>query len=260
MKTVQTEAAVLAIPDIHQNADFVMAVLRRTEQVPLTQIVLLGDILDGRVPETRTAEAARRTLDVLETLQATRPVPVIRLMGNHDWIYWQNRALLRAFHASADEATAEERLRAHSLVPETARALKQASDTFWTEAQLVHYAHGVCFSHAGVHPELWDSGATPHENVLRINRAFVQCLNAPSGTVDSVWTDAGFARGGSRDFGGPLWQDWEAEFEDLLPCPQVLGHSSGPTVRRRGRSYCIDTVQSSFALVYPDGMIQPHSF
>jgi hypothetical protein len=64
---------------------------------------------------------------------------------------------------------------------------------------------------------------------------------------------AGPGRGGIlAPIGGPLWLDWESEFVDDLPYPQIVGHSRSSEVRRKDRSWCIDAAQSRAALLHPD--------
>ena len=55
-------------------------------------------------------------------------------------------------------------------------------------------------------------------------------------------------RGGEQPCGGITWQDWNDEFRDDLPCPQLVGHtSSSDGARQQGRSWCIDGGQTCYA-------------
>jgi hypothetical protein len=49
-----------------------------------------------------------------------------------------------------------------------------------------------------------------------------------------------------------LWLDWDTEFVDDLPLPQVVGHTRGAHARNKDRSWCIDCAQTSVALLDPD--------
>ncbi len=52
---------------------------------------------------------------------------------------------------------------------------------------------------------------------------------------------AGQARGGDAPVGGITWQDWNLEFKDELPFPQIVGHTQSPEgARQKGRSWCLD--------------------
>ena len=52
--------------------------------------------------------------------------------------------------------------------------------------------------------------------------------------------------------GGPLWLDWDSEFVDDLPLPQVVGHTRGREARRKDRSWCIDATQTCAGLIDPN--------
>jgi hypothetical protein len=49
--------------------------------------------------------------------------------------------------------------------------------------------------------------------------------------------------------GGPLWLDWDAEFEDALEVPQIVGPTRCAKQTQKGRSYCIDFAQAAYAIV-----------
>jgi hypothetical protein len=109
---------------------------------------------------------------------------------------------------------------------------------------------GWLFSHAGVHPEWWPGiGKTPAEQMENFDaywdRAVEQIFEVPE---DPIFA-AGKARGGVADVGGPLWLDWDAEFEDELEIPQIAGHTCCAKQTQKGRSYCVDMAQSAYAIV-----------
>lgn len=55
--------------------------------------------------------------------------------------------------------------------------------------------------------------------------------------------NAGVARGGSNAIGGPVWLDWNFEFEPMSDIPQIVGHTvitQGPP-KQKGNSWCLDT-------------------
>jgi len=63
----------------------------------------------------------------------------------------------------------------------------------------------------------------------------------------------GKARGGTQPVGGPLWLDWDEEFTDALPLPQLVGHTVGKAPRQKGRSWCVDCRQTVY-VVLQDGV------
>ncbi len=50
-------------------------------------------------------------------------------------------------------------------------------------------------------------------------------------------------------FGGPLWLDWNREFEDALEVSQIVGHTRCVKQTQKGRSFCIDLAQAAYAVV-----------
>lgn len=80
---------------------------------------------------------------------------------------------------------------------------------------------------------------------------------ALAGGFDSIF-GAGYARGGNQKIGGPTWLDWDAEFEHIEDCAQIVGHTNGKDVRVRGglaarhNSYCLDTALRHIAWVDED--------
>jgi hypothetical protein len=122
--------------------------------------------------------------------------------------------------------------------------------------RLAATAHGYLLSHAGVARRYWPWSAAP--DAAGQARAFLS-------QADEAWErwllkneegplfEVGPGRGG-RDapVGGPLWLDWDKEFVDDLPLPQVVGHTRGRDARRKDRSWCIDAAQGCVALIEPD--------
>jgi hypothetical protein len=56
---------------------------------------------------------------------------------------------------------------------------------------------------------------------LNWNRAIDRIYEETENPLFSV----GRVRGGTGEVGGPLWLDWDAEFEDNLEVPQIAGHT-----------------------------------
>jgi len=61
---------------------------------------------------------------------------------------------------------------------------------------------------------------------------------------------AGKTRGGDTPIGGLTWFDWNDEFSDDLPLPQIVGHTADEVgARQKGRSWCVDGNQSYYAVL-----------
>ena len=100
---------------------------------------------------------------------------------------------------------------------------------------------GITFSHAGFNFD-------PHSSEPEI------LIN------EWPWT-IGRARNGSSPYGGPLWLDWNHEFEGFpneegLWSPQIVGHTQGVGVRMKKGSINLDCGLKYCALVNYQGGIE----
>ena len=115
---------------------------------------------------------------------------------------------------------------------------------------------GWLLSHAGVHPKWWNPAARSIEERARHlkwswDEAFDQIFEEAEYPIFAP----GKARGGVRPYGGPLWLDFDAEFQDALEVPQIVGHKRCAKQAQKGCSYCIDMAQGAYAIV-EDGVVQ----
>jgi hypothetical protein len=115
--------------------------------------------------------------------------------------------------------------------------------------------HGYLVTHAGVARVHWPwMQSTPQDQL--------DVFLHQTGAAWRAWVlrdqvsplfGAGPGRGGQdAPVGGPLWLDWDQEFVDELPFPQLVGHTRGKTARRKDRSWCLDAAQTCAALVDPE--------
>lgn len=73
------------------------------------------------------------------------------------------------------------------------------------------------------------------------------------GDFDPIFA-AGRGRGGYLPHGGPLWLDWNAEFDHIDDFPQIVGHTPDSFIRFKGagpsfQSWCIDTHNQHYILL-----------
>jgi len=252
----------LVIPDWHQNVEFVKNVIKK-EKGNFNYILTLGDEFDARgekgiVGAKETAEFA------LELQKGEKYGPCSQLLGNHNLGYLESWRVNQKFRSKRE------------LVNKCGGFSKGKSIKInniykwenWLGYKLFVYFGGFLFSHAGFHPGYWvgESGNKGDVTVTlgledKLNSLYeeftqsVQLIEAKPHRLFS----AGRARGGDSPYGGPLWLDFDEEFEDspALP-PQIVGHTRNVKnkVRKKGRSYCIDGGQSSYALVRRDGSVR----
>ncbi|MGF1531578.1 MAG: metallophosphoesterase [Puniceicoccaceae bacterium] len=263
---------ILIIPDVHQNHRFITELLSVAEAFgPLSEIIFLGDFLDAKEPRYQNKGSVLETLTLLCDLLSSSSIPVSILWGNHDWQYWICRSLIFSRQPILSRAKVQE----IGLQYDTLEALRsrinlpsgeQGSplNLLLNHAKLTLFRHGYVLSHAGFAPEFWISPSDPVPlsqtnpalSVDLINQRFEAEVPVCSPKDQGFFSAAGFVRGGDRPCGGPLWLDWNHEFDpEGLPYPQIVGHTRGPNVRQKGGSYCLDAGQSAGALLYPDQKI-----
>ena len=122
------------------------------------------------------------------------------LWGNHDYQYHDHNGRCSGY--SKDMAS-----RIASTLP-----------TDWADHFKPFTSHGTyMISHAGFNkpPEDWP-------------------------TVKSMLLAVGYSRGGKSPVGGPLWLDWEEEFNGIPNEFQIVGHTRGKHPRIHPRGICID--------------------
>lgn len=96
--------------------------------------------------------------------------------------------------------------------------------------------NGYLVSHAGVHKKL---GFPDAKSV--VGKASYEWVD--KNYHHWLFSSCGYARGGRSPFGGLVWCDWKKEFQSDFP--QIVGHSSGKTIRINNGSMCIDTGKGS---------------
>jgi len=109
---------------------------------------------------------------------------------------------------------------------------------------------GWLFSHAGVHAQWWSKRRRSTESRFKaLQKQWSEAFDNIYEESENPIFAAGVARGGVVPVGGPIWLDWDAEFEDALEVPQIAGHTRCAKQTQKGRSYCIDMAQAAYAIV-----------
>jgi hypothetical protein len=235
----------LIIPDLHQDVGFLDRILEAHPLNAFTSVVLLGDLFDAKDPLNEGPEVLRLLLIRIKEMVGILGAKLQIMLGNHDVLYYHGRVpsfgyeLLRSYYGTVSYALLE-------------LAGSPAWDVVWERFSICTLVDDVLLSHAGIKREAWDDAMTARENVNRINDN-MQLLVDISGELNPIFK-AGFVRGGDMDRGGPLWLDFDHEFEDELPLMQVVGHTVGNTWRRKGRSYCLDARQRCYAILDAEGL------
>lgn len=238
---------VLVLGDWHQRIAWIDAVLEH-EEGQFDHLVLLGDAMDA-FEEPPAVAGARATAKHYAGL-IQRPATTV-LLGNHDCCYLEchshavaHRHKRPLFNGCSGFT--------HSKAIEFA---KEMTYDLWRKVKLFAVVNGWLVSHAGFREDNWHSNLAVDENLGHLWRQSEEALENAPFRPHRLFA-CGIARHGTEPWGGPLWLNWDDEFEDNLPLPQAVGHSHHvDMVRKMGRSYCIDT-GSGYALIRRDGSIE----
>lgn len=212
----------LIIPDVHEQIDKLEWI--EVKYVPEAgRVVMLGDFFDSFF-DRHSARIATWLYQHLDDPKYTI------CWGNHDISY----AFGGGFRCSGYDW-------------HTQAAADRLSRDDWRKMQVYTKVGKFLVSHAGFHPKLI-SLADPLLAEAAIEAGF-------AGIQDPIW-GAGASRGGRNLRGGPVWLDWNEEFE-AFEIPQIVGHtfSAKHEVRTKvyagdgicepdpnpATSYCIDT-------------------
>lgn len=241
----------LVIPDIHEDLEFVTKIELEQNFNDFDHIVCLGDYFDPR--SAATDEKLKTIAIKVRELKSQYGDKLHLLCGNHDLPYY-------ALRPDCVESSEKPNFRiGYSMMCTTIERAKIVNriwdDSFWQQLQGAVLLDGVLFSHAGIHPVFWpDAPTTEAAHQLfseNWEHAFASIFEEEMNPLFSI----GKVRKGDAPFGGPLWMDWNHEFIDALPVPQIVGHTRRPNEPRIGRSRCIDMGQVGYG-VLTDGSFQ----
>lgn len=249
------EKPILVIPDVHQDLAFLQRAVTRAEREGAA-LIFLGDYVDAINPHWNDPAALRAVSRALPELASNHRSGCLFLAGNHDLQAIQNARHRAALLIAGDSEQVEKLDRALPAAAGHGELLGAWSSDFLLSWSLAATFHGFLLTHAGVARRYWPWGAAP--DPAGQTRAFLtDCRVAWEKWLlrneDGPLFEVGPGRGGrNAPVGGPLWLDWDSEFVDDLPLPQVVGHTRGREARRKDRSWCIDASQTCVGLLDAD--------
>lgn len=240
---------ILVFSDFHQNEAWVKAVLE-FESGNFDHIVFLGDAFDS-FDEPPQVSSAEQSAIFLKQLLDEKHGKFTYLIGNHDLSYMEasyqvnkGYTVKSLFNACGGYTNSKAKKINHAFSRED-----------WSKAQIFCVANGHLLSHAGFRENNWRPFRNDEENLDKLWEEGQEALELLPFKPSHFFT-IGYGRGGHSEYGGPLWLDWDTEFEDNLPLPQIVGHSfCRSTIRQIGHSYCIDGGQTTYCVIHPDGKI-----
>jgi hypothetical protein len=233
----------LVIPDIHHCIGWARSVISH-EKNNFDRLLFNGDIIDYRnaVEASNVTDTAMFYKELLELYDVN--------IGNHDvstmewWhVVQAHRNLHNAMYSCGGQS--------HNRNREFNKLVTWEE---WQKATLFRKVNGWLVSHAGMCAHwCWDHKKSIDENLEYLWNDSKEAMST-FGRRHNRWFSCGRARGGDAMIGGPVWCDFDYEFQDTLPLPQIVGHTAVyNTVRRIGRSYGIDGKQSTYCLINRQG-------
>ncbi|MCC5789421.1 MAG: metallophosphoesterase [Opitutales bacterium] len=241
----QRKERCLILPDLHQDIAWAELVLEK-EAGQADQIVFLGDYFDSRRPDFEIA-SARETAAFIKEVKSRFGAGVTLLVGNHDLPYLEG-----APHFAKGLPDFSPQYPCSGFDPRKGVEIFAEWDIPWlANLNLITMVQGFLLSHAGVAPEFWPKEAAPEKSLVEFENRCQSAWENFRHHHEPLFS-AGLSRGGFQETGGLLWLDWDDEFTDSLPYPQIVGHTVNAfaiEVRKKGRSYCLDNAQSTYGIL-----------
>lgn len=247
----------LLISDIHQDINFFLNVINK-EKGNYDHIIFMGDFFDSykSPPEVY---GAKETAKFVKRIISGEFGNYTLLAGNHDLPYaecWkdnQSYKKKRFIFTSCSGYTNSKSLEINKVL----------TWDDWKKFQTFSYFGGYLISHAGFHPTFWNYYVGIESNLNLLWDSSEKAMSEISIIPNNLF-ECGQVRGGKSGVGGPFWLDWDYEFVDLsfsekdpISPPQIVGHTTKyNSIRKKGRSYCIDGHQNTYAILNKDGNIR----
>ena len=199
------------VGDIHGQID----VMKMALDCNADRVVFCGDLIDSyRQP----IENQIACLELALELGGTERVDIV--WANHEWSYLHPQMQCSGYTARIAE-----------FIEPLKEEIKQQFKPFV-------YEGGYLITHAGLTSYLWNQHALSLSN-------FEQTLLKWSKDMSSPFFHIGRYRGGRHPVGGPLWCDFNMEFQPIQELPQIFGHTRGKGFRVNGNATCIDTLENT---------------
>lgn len=252
MKPFEVKAKnLLIVPDVHLDINWVKTILSK-EQGNYDHIIWLSDFFDSfkSYPEVETSKnTAKFIIDIIEG----RFGPSSLLFSNHDICYYEAHKYSSVFQSPKHLYNMCSGFTKSKSV-EISKVLKLEH---WQQFHLFYICNGYFISHAGLAQKFWNYYISKEENYDRLWNQCEESLKLINFCSHEI-LEPGFARGGKQTVGGLTWLDFSDEFidDEQLP-PQICGHTSEYNlIRKKGRSWCLDAMQTAYAILYDDGNLE----
>jgi len=233
----------LIITDIHQNISWVKKILEN-ETGNYDHILFNGDWIDSNYQPPIIASAEETALFLVDAING-KYGPASFNIGNHDL------PVMESWKSNSKYSKKQPLFYLCSGFTNS-KSLNFNKKMTWNDWRSFHVFHtfgGFVISHAGFSKHYWNDYMSTEEYLDKVWKETELALDLIA-LQPSPWFAAGRVRGGPAPSGGPVWLDWNYEFEDDLPIKQIVGHTTYPnTVRKIGNSYCLDGHQSAYGIL-----------
>lgn len=241
----------LLIFDQHQDINWVKIILEK-EQGNYDHIIWGGDWFDSfkSYPEVETVKnTAKFVVDIIEGKFG----PSSLILGNHDCALYEAHKYSSVFQSPKHLYNMCSGFTKSKSV-EISKVLKLQH---WQQFHLFYVCNGFFISHAGLAQKFWNYYISKEENYDRLWEKCEESLKLINVCSHEI-LEPGFARGGKQTVGGIIWNDFEMEFVDFEEIsPQICGHTSQYNlIRKKGRSWCLDAMQTAYAILHDDGNLE----
>lgn len=245
---------VLIIPDVHQRSIFAEHALENEEY---DHVVFLGDMFDCfGAGENGYLSFKGACIWVNNTFERLRG-KATWLIGNHDCAYISG---LQNKHKGPYGFFSQHWC--SGVTKSKEGQFRRYIDHEWVKnLELCVKANGWYLSHAGFQYEHFKPFYSVEDNIERLYNQWEE--EKSTFHLDPwhwIW-DVGRCRGGPCKIGSPIWCDWDREFVDLEEIKQIVGHTtSWGKPRKLNRSWCLDCMQTWYAISTPESLVFKNIF
>ena len=254
----------LVIPDVHQDLPWVRRILDK--ETDFDELVFLGDYYDEF--ETQPFCSPKSVTKYMHSLTELYD-DVTFLIGNHDAQYLAFRG--RCPPRRNDPTPFEKRWQTNGYTRNRCSDISRYLTTSILERfKLAKYTQGFLLSHAGVLGQLLtdisnvqeSAGDTPLDRFLYTANSY--CPYLSHHTYSPLFWIGKYRDPKSHDpYPGIIWCDFDAEFDNTIDVPQIVGHTIGDSVRVKNvgtpnAAYCLDAEQTAYGVIL-DGVLSIHT-
>ena len=256
MKTYLVNAnKALVLPDIHQAVDGYAKKIIDLEKGNYDHIICLGDYFDSHCDPSKI-NGIKETGGFVKELIGGIYGDATLCLGNHDAGYMESwkanqsfqkrRYLFNGYNGFSNN--------------KSMKINKILSWEDWRSIQLFCEFGGHILSHAGIHSAFWNFDKNRKDNLDFLWELSEETLDLIS-LKPSRLLACGSSRGGSSPVGGLTWADFCDDFVDNEYIgPQLVGHTKQYNIiRSKGKSYCLDGGQTTYALLDKNGTLEKKS-